>query len=211
MTFPPADESSQQRRAANYRRANQASSHYRPLRKGRPTPDPAPSPAADSPAAKRANRRRVVLLVVAIVVAVASATAIVGAVLANPATLAQAPQGPGRAVPEPAVQPPPSTGRAAPAEIAPPHTGKSGAPASSTAAGRTGGTAPAPAGGGESVEPEGTAAPATTSTVYYQNCNKAERAGAAPLYPGDPGYSTKLDKDGNGIACDEKDKKKAKG
>jgi hypothetical protein len=27
-------------------------------------------------------------------------------------------------------------------------------------------------------------------------------AGKAPLHKGDPGYSTKLDRDGDGIACD---------
>ncbi|EID77829.1 hypothetical protein W59_00455 [Rhodococcus opacus RKJ300 = JCM 13270] len=28
-------------------------------------------------------------------------------------------------------------------------------------------------------------------------------AGAAPIYKGEPGYSTKLDRDKDGIACDK--------
>jgi hypothetical protein len=40
------------------------------------------------------------------------------------------------------------------------------------------------------------------SEVYYANCNKAQRAGAAPLYRGQPGYRAKLDRDGDGVACD---------
>ncbi|KAB7791341.1 excalibur calcium-binding domain-containing protein [Bifidobacterium leontopitheci] len=40
------------------------------------------------------------------------------------------------------------------------------------------------------------------SNVYYQNCTAAREAGAAPLYRGQPGYSSKLDRDGDGIACE---------
>ncbi|WP_222429796.1 excalibur calcium-binding domain-containing protein [Paenibacillus agilis] len=38
--------------------------------------------------------------------------------------------------------------------------------------------------------------------VYYKNCKAAKAAGAAPLYAGDPGYSSKLDRDGDGVACE---------
>lgn len=201
MTFPPADEPSQQRRAAIYGRANQASAHYRPLRKGRPVPEPAPAAGSTSRAAKAANRRRFVLFVVAVVVAVAFGTALFGVVFASPAPIAQLPQGPAREVPEPAIQPPPSTGRAEPVEVAPPTTGRPRQPEGSTAPRRTTTTSRPPAEVGNDATPP--AAPATSPTVYYQNCNKARRAGAAPLFPGDPGYREKLDKDGNGIACDE--------
>jgi hypothetical protein len=37
---------------------------------------------------------------------------------------------------------------------------------------------------------------------YFANCTHARRAGAAPLYRGEPGYRDKLDKDGDGTACD---------
>ena len=36
----------------------------------------------------------------------------------------------------------------------------------------------------------------------YSNCSEARAAGAAPLYAGQPGYSRKLDRDGDGVACE---------
>lgn len=36
----------------------------------------------------------------------------------------------------------------------------------------------------------------------YPSCDAAESAGAAPLRRGDPGYSTDLDGDGDGVACE---------
>ena len=36
----------------------------------------------------------------------------------------------------------------------------------------------------------------------YSSCSAAEAAGAAPLYAGQPGYSTKLDRDRDGVACE---------
>lgn len=38
--------------------------------------------------------------------------------------------------------------------------------------------------------------------VYYKNCTAVRAAGAAPLNEGDPGYSTKLDRDRDGVACE---------
>lgn len=38
--------------------------------------------------------------------------------------------------------------------------------------------------------------------VYYPNCSAARSAGAAPLYAGGAGYSSKLDRDGDGVACE---------
>ncbi|WP_288857557.1 excalibur calcium-binding domain-containing protein [uncultured Corynebacterium sp.] len=47
------------------------------------------------------------------------------------------------------------------------------------------------------------AAPAPApARVYYANCSEARAAGAAPIYEGQPGYSRKLDRDGDGIACE---------
>jgi hypothetical protein len=40
------------------------------------------------------------------------------------------------------------------------------------------------------------------ATAYYENCTAARNAGAAPLYEGQPGYSRKLDRDGDGVACE---------
>jgi hypothetical protein len=83
------------------------------------------------------------------------------------------------------------------------------APATTTAAPRTTASAPrttAPA-------PRTTAAPAPRTTVapapapgggsaYYANCTAARAAGAAPIYRGQPGYSSTLDRDGDGVACE---------
>lgn len=39
--------------------------------------------------------------------------------------------------------------------------------------------------------------------VSYANCSAVEAAGAAPIYVGDPGYSSDLDRDGDGVACEQ--------
>lgn len=49
----------------------------------------------------------------------------------------------------------------------------------------------------EPVQP----APAPTAT-YYANCSAARAAGAAPVYAGQPGYGSHLDRDGDGIGCE---------
>jgi hypothetical protein len=38
--------------------------------------------------------------------------------------------------------------------------------------------------------------------VYYPNCAAARAAGAAPIRVGEPGYRRKLDRDGDGVACE---------
>ena len=43
---------------------------------------------------------------------------------------------------------------------------------------------------------------APTQSISYANCSAAKAAGAAPLHRGEPGYSTKLDRDGDGVACE---------
>ncbi len=40
------------------------------------------------------------------------------------------------------------------------------------------------------------------SHVYYKNCKEVKNAGKAPLYAGQPGYSRKLDRDSDGVACE---------
>lgn len=42
----------------------------------------------------------------------------------------------------------------------------------------------------------------TASTVSYANCTAVKNAGKAPLYAGQPGYSTSLDRDRDGVACE---------
>lgn len=59
----------------------------------------------------------------------------------------------------------------------------------------------------KSVPKPTTHAPQPTKTtahgVYYKNCAEARAAGAAPMHRGEPGYRPGLDRDHDGIACDE--------
>lgn len=50
------------------------------------------------------------------------------------------------------------------------------------------------------TDPPATDPPA--SNVYYGSCDEARAAGAAPLYRGDPGYRPGLDRDDDGVACE---------
>lgn len=42
------------------------------------------------------------------------------------------------------------------------------------------------------------------STVYFKSCKEARAAGYSDIKKGEPGYSSNLDRDGDGIACDKK-------
>ena len=49
-------------------------------------------------------------------------------------------------------------------------------------------------------------APAESSgggAIFYKNCDAVRAAGADPIYAGEPGYSSKLDRDGDGIGCEK--------
>ena len=37
---------------------------------------------------------------------------------------------------------------------------------------------------------------------YYSNCSQARAAGATPIREGEAGYSRRLDRDGDGVACE---------
>ncbi|MFC4556034.1 glycoside hydrolase family 3 N-terminal domain-containing protein [Georgenia faecalis] len=39
--------------------------------------------------------------------------------------------------------------------------------------------------------------------VYYENCDAARAAGAAPVHRGEPGYGTHLDRDRDGVGCED--------
>ncbi|MFE7628911.1 excalibur calcium-binding domain-containing protein [Kocuria sp. NPDC057446] len=58
--------------------------------------------------------------------------------------------------------------------------------------------APAPVAPAPEPVPAAPAAPAGG----FANCSAARPAGAAPLYVGSPGYAPKLDRDGEGVACE---------
>lgn len=52
------------------------------------------------------------------------------------------------------------------------------------------------------VEEPAPPAPAPTPARPFTSCAQAREAGAAPLYRGDPGYSPRLDRDKDGVACE---------
>lgn len=65
------------------------------------------------------------------------------------------------------------------------------------------------ASGGDNSDSSGSGGSSTTTgggggggSVYYANCSEARAAGAAPIYRGEPGYASHLDRDKDGVACD---------
>jgi len=85
-------------------------------------------------------------------------------------------------------------------------SGGGGSTSSGTPTGGTsGGTSGAASGGTKPGAGSGASSGAGAGgTVTYANCTAAWAAGAAPLHRVDPGYSSKLDRDGDGIACESK-------
>lgn len=73
------------------------------------------------------------------------------------------------------------------------------AAADQAAAAKQAAQAPAPAPVAVPAAPAPVQAPAA---AYYANCTAAKAAGAAPLYRGQAGYSSSLDRDGDGVACE---------
>ena len=45
-------------------------------------------------------------------------------------------------------------------------------------------------------------AAASYPSVHYRYCSDVRAAGKAPLYAGQPGYASHLDRDGDGVACE---------
>jgi hypothetical protein len=50
--------------------------------------------------------------------------------------------------------------------------------------------------------PAGDATAPSTGAVYFENCDAARAAGAAPVLRGQPGYRSGLDRDDDGVACE---------
>ncbi|WP_257541979.1 excalibur calcium-binding domain-containing protein [Sphingobium sp. CFD-1] len=50
--------------------------------------------------------------------------------------------------------------------------------------------------------PQSLSASVEGSDWSYRTCSQARAAGAAPLYRGQPGYGSHLDRDNDGIACE---------
>ena len=57
----------------------------------------------------------------------------------------------------------------------------------------------------ESTAPSPVPVPAAAPprATHYPNCTAVRAAGAAPIYRGEPGYSSSLDRDGDGVACEK--------
>jgi hypothetical protein len=53
-----------------------------------------------------------------------------------------------------------------------------------------------------SASPQSLVGATGSSSTYYANCDAVRAAGAAPIHVGDPGYSRRLDRDGDGIGCE---------
>ncbi|WP_449355207.1 excalibur calcium-binding domain-containing protein [Virgibacillus natechei] len=49
---------------------------------------------------------------------------------------------------------------------------------------------------------DSTSSTTNNNSTYYENCTAARDAGAAPVYEGDPGYGTHLDRDRDGVGCE---------
>ncbi len=70
------------------------------------------------------------------------------------------------------------------------------------------GSAPTTAALPRSTPPPATVAPVpkpvvpAPAGVYYTSCAAARAVGAAPIRRGEPGYSGRLDRDGDGVACE---------
>lgn len=54
----------------------------------------------------------------------------------------------------------------------------------------------------ESTSQQAPPAPKQQEHVHYKNCSEVRAAGKAPIYRGQPGYASHLDRDGDGIACE---------
>lgn len=63
---------------------------------------------------------------------------------------------------------------------------------------------PAPTAESQTSEPSQSASPTTGGSVYYKNCKAVWNALGHGITSNDPGYSTDLDADGDGYACERR-------
>ncbi len=64
------------------------------------------------------------------------------------------------------------------------------------------GTPVAPAAPSTTTTTTTSPSPTSGASAYYPNCRAACAAGVAPIYRGQPGYRSGLDRDNDGIACE---------
>ncbi|WP_372337865.1 excalibur calcium-binding domain-containing protein [Streptomyces sp. MK5] len=55
--------------------------------------------------------------------------------------------------------------------------------------------------GSDSAYSDGTGGGRGGGSTYYANCSAVRAADVTPLHAGDPGYSRRLGRDGDGAAC----------
>ncbi|WP_052191917.1 MULTISPECIES: excalibur calcium-binding domain-containing protein [Priestia] len=53
------------------------------------------------------------------------------------------------------------------------------------------------------AEQEAAQKQAQSTNISFKNCTEARATGAAPVHRGEPGYASHLDRDGDGIGCDQ--------
>lgn len=120
---------------------------------------------------------------------------------AGPPSITDAVPSVGASPPAPDIQPPPVVGPepvpAAPRTGAPEPVARRPVATQPAATPRvpTPRTAVPPADPGPAAEPD-------RQSTSYANCAEVRAAGAAPINRGEPGYSSKLDRDGDGVACE---------
>lgn len=104
-------------------------------------------------------------------------------------------------VPLPPAQTSPQRESAAPPLVAPTRQARTRTPRPSAAPTRTLTRTARPT---SPAKPRPTASPTTTAPqgVYYKNCTQAREAGVTPIYRGQPGYASHLDRDNDGVACE---------
>src|SRR5699024_8101204 len=72
-----------------------------------------------------------------------------------------------------------------------------------------------PEGSSESSGSKGSAGSGSSGSsngsTHYKNCTAAREAGAAPVRVGDPGYGSHLDRDGDGLGCEQPTQRRAAG
>jgi hypothetical protein len=139
------------------------------------------------------NHRRVWFFTIALLLALAFGAALFKAVMAGPPPTAGGPARPVPTTSAPSTPAPSEPWSLPDPSPEPMRDGGAAADVEKTEAPHTRKPRPAP------TTPKATP---TTVAVHYKNCGQARKAGAAPIQREDPGYSTTLDNDGNGVACE---------
>jgi hypothetical protein len=154
---------------------------------------------------RSAVRRRLWLCSLGSVLTLALGAAALTVLLASPAPIALAPPDPVSPSTGPTAAPPAGEQNRPPAWDAA-RLRQPARPATPPTRATAAATAPAPLTTGPPANQgaiENTTQPVQTEVPLYKNCAQARKAGVTPLHVTDPGYSAKLDRDGDGLACEK--------